>query len=280
MRHAIAGQYNEAHDATPPITTMTATPTPSRPLTILTGASRGLGLGMARALIAEGHALLTLARHDSAELAALARNTPGASLTQWSRDLGDGGARAAADLERWLGTLGASAFASVTLINNAAVLPRIGPIADADPTDIERVLRVGLEAPIALTAALLRATAAWRCPRRVLQISSGNGRRAMAAQSLYSAAKAGLDHFARCVALEEAARANGARICSLAPGIIDTDMQTELRAADPTAFPDHARFVAFHREGLLLGIDAAARRVLAYLARPNFGEEPVADVRD
>jgi NAD(P)-dependent dehydrogenase (short-subunit alcohol dehydrogenase family) len=139
---------------------------------------------------------------------------------------------------------------------------------------------VDLEAPMLLTGAFLRATAAWSCSRRVLNISSGLGRRAMASQAAYCAAKAGMDHFTRCVALEEALSPNGARVCSLAPGVIDTDMQVQLRDADASRFPDVDTFAGLKDKGLLSSPADAAARVLAYLARPDFGTNPVGDVRD
>ena len=54
----------------------------------------------------------------------------------------------------------------------------------------------------------------------------------------------------------------------------------ELRAGDPAAFPDRERFVELQRQGQLTSPDAAAQRVLAWLDRPDFGQQPVADVRD
>jgi NAD(P)-dependent dehydrogenase (short-subunit alcohol dehydrogenase family) len=114
----------------------------------------------------------------------------------------------------------------------------------------------------------------------VLNISSGNGRRAMASQSIYSAVKAGMDHYTRCVAEEEKLVPNGAKLCSLAPGIIDTDMQTHLRDTDPAKFPAHQAFVEYKRDGHLLTPEAGAARVLAFLAREDFGVNAIADVRD
>jgi NAD(P)-dependent dehydrogenase (short-subunit alcohol dehydrogenase family) len=114
----------------------------------------------------------------------------------------------------------------------------------------------------------------------VLNISSGLGRRAMASQAAYCAAKAGMDHFSRCLALDEAAKPNGVRVCSLAPGVIDTDMQVQLRGADAAAFPERNNFAALKQQGLLASPADAAARVLAWLARPDFGANPVADVRD
>ena len=119
----------------------------------------------------------------------------------------------------------AATCASVTLINNAGLLPRIAPLSAIPAAELANALRVDLEAPMLLTSAFLRATQSWRVPRKVLNISSGLGRRPMASQAAYCAAKAGMDLFTRCVALEEAAHANGAKVCSLAPGVIDTDMQ-------------------------------------------------------
>ena len=127
-----------------------------------------------------------------------------------------------------------------------------------------------------LSAAFLRATQSWAVPRKLLNISSGLGRRPMASQAAYCAAKAGMDHFTRCVALEEARRPNGAKVCSLAPGVIDTDMQVQLRSADATRFPDVGNFVGMKEKGVLSTPGEAAASVLAFLARPDFGSNPMA----
>ena len=248
-------------------------------LYILTGASRGMGLAIAQQLLAPKHTLLCVSRHASDVLAAQAAEATQSTLTQWTLDLADG-AMASAKLAEWLASLSAESFASATLINNAASLPAISPLRDASAHDIARTLRVGLESVMQLTAAFLGSTRTWACPRRVLNISSGNGRRAMASQSIYSAVKAGMDHYTRCVALEEAAVTGGAKLCSLAPGIIDTDMQTHLRDTDPEKFPSRESFVQYKQNGDLLSPKAGAARVLAYLARADFGANPVADVRD
>ena len=246
-------------------------------LTILTGASRGMGLAMAEQLLAAGHALLCIARHANPALAERAAQT-GSRLEQWAQDLSEG-EQAAARLRQWLGRQDAAGLASVTLINNAGVIPRIGPLSEADDADLAQALRVGLEAPMLLSAAFLGATASWPIPRKILNISSGLGRRPMASQAGYCAAKAGMDHFTRCLALEEALKPQGAKVCSLAPGVIDTDMQVQLRAADASSFPDRERFVQLKSGAQLSSPADAATQVLAYLARPDFGAEPVADVR-
>jgi benzil reductase ((S)-benzoin forming) len=250
----------------------------TRKLIILTGASRGLGAAIARQLLAADAHVLTMSRHPDPELARAA-GTSGAVLEQWALDLAhDIGA--SARLEAWLHQREPSQFASATLINNACLVGRVGSIEASGAETIAAVLRVGLEAPLLLTSAFLRATRNWAMDKRVLNISSGAGRRAIAGWSAYSAAKAGLDHFSRVVELDESLRPNPAHVVALAPGVIDTDMQGELRSADAAGFPEHSTFLKLKASGQLATPEAAAARVIAYLARPDFGTQPVADVRD
>jgi benzil reductase ((S)-benzoin forming) len=247
-------------------------------LTILTGSSRGMGLAMAQQLLRTGASVLAIARHRNEALAVLARES-GATLEQWQFDLADSH-RIPERLAEWFSQQTAGAYSSVTLINNAGTIAAIAPLREAQPADLATAMRVGLEAPMQLTAAFLAATASWNMPRKVLNISSGLGRRAMASQAPYCAAKAGMDHFTRCVALEEERISNGAKLCSLAPGVIATDMQGQLRSASAEDFPDVANFIAMHDKGLLQTSEQAAEKVLAFLARSDFGANPVADIRD
>lgn len=245
------------------------------PLTILTGASRGLGLGIARHLLARGHRLLTLQRNPNASLVSSASQ----ALEQWSVDLADP-VPVAARLQAWLALQPADQVSEWTLIHNAALLVEPGPLSDADSEEISKATRACLEAPLLLTAAFLKATSGLSAPRKVLSISSGLGRHAMAGSAVYCAVKAGMDHYSRAIALEEALKPHGAKIVSLAPGIIDTDMQVQLRGADRHKFPEGQRFASFKSEGRLDSPEAAAAKIVAYLERPDFGAQVIADVRD
>ena len=247
-------------------------------LYILTGASRGMGLAMAEQLLQPGNTLLCISRHGNDALTAQAQ-ARGASLLQWQADLANG-ASMAQRLKDWLAQQNAAELASATLINNAGVIARIAPLGQADANDLANALRVGLEAPMQLSSAFIGATDAWGLPRKVLNISSGLGRRAMASQSAYCAAKAGMDHFTRCLALDEALKPQGARVCSLAPGVIDTGMQVQLRGAPAQDFPNQTDFQQLKDKGMLSSPQDAAAKVLAYLNRPDFGAHPVADVRE
>lgn len=250
---------------------------PDRPaLYIVTGHSRGLGAALAAHWLARPGATvlgISRGRHGAVPEGANER------LLEWSADLAQPGA-VAVRLEAWLRER-RDAFDTIVLVNNAALITPPGPLEGCSPDELAQAMRVGLEAPLVLCSAFLRATAGTPAARRILNISSGLGRRPMAGAVAYGAVKAGLDHLTRCLALEQAAAGDGgARVVSLAPGIIDTDMQVQLRSADGAAFPERERFARFHAEGQLQsGADTAAR-IARHLDSDIFGSEPVADIRD
>ena len=128
-------------------------------LTVLTGASRGMGLAMARHLLTPDRILLCISRRTNPDLEELAR-LRGATLVQWSMDLSQP-SQVAVRLDAWLDAQPTADIASATLINNAGMIPRIGPIDQCPGNELEDALRVGLEAPMQLTAAFLRASG-WR----------------------------------------------------------------------------------------------------------------------
>ena len=142
-------------------------------LTILTGASRGLGLALAEQLLAPGHTLVCISRKTSSELTRIAANA-GAVLEQWPLDLAQP-AIAEQTLRRWLGGRSAASWSSATLINNACAMPPLLALRDAQGDDLSYAMRVGLEAPLLLSSAFLDATRHWAANRKVLNISSGLG---------------------------------------------------------------------------------------------------------
>jgi NAD(P)-dependent dehydrogenase (short-subunit alcohol dehydrogenase family) len=241
-------------------------------IAVVTGASRGLGRALAAALLQrQDNRVLCISRRSNPELG------PSADIEQWTADLGDS-KPVAQRLADWLAEAASEDVLSVTLINNAGIMPPPGPLSDTDADDLVSCIRVGLEAPFLLTAAFLNATADWSAPRRVLMMSSGLGTIARAGQSPYCAVKAGMDHCARALSLEQAALPNGAKVVSLSPGVVDTDMQAELRARDPRVFPHAERFRELKAKGLLTAPDEAARVIVERLFMADFGEAPIVDL--
>ena len=142
---------------------------------------------MAQQLLQPEARLLCISRKSNPDLQTRA-DAAGAVLEQWSADLADG-APVAQQLTDWLNALDPRTLASATLINNAGVLAPLVAVRDSDPSALAQALRVGVEAPLQLCAAFLGATRNWAVPRKVLNISSGLGRRAMASSAAYCAAR-------------------------------------------------------------------------------------------
>ena len=102
------------------------------------------------------------------------------------------------------------------------------------------------------------------------------GRSAYPGWSAYCATKAALDQHARAVALDHDINL---RICSLAPGVIDTGMQAEIRGLSLEQFPMREKFDDLKRAGALSDPAQCARHVVGYLLGAQFGSVPVDDLR-
>ncbi len=235
---------------------------------ILTGHSKGLGAAIAAELLGRGIAVLGLARGAAPALSArhpeLLDEVPldlanSAALAAWMK----GGALAA-----WL-----AGCDTALLINNAGTVQPVGPLAMQDPAAVARAIAVNVAAPMMLASAVAAASA--DC--RILHVSSGAGRSAYPGWSVYCATKAALDQHARAVALDQN---RGLRICSLAPGVIDTGMQAEIRATTLAQFPLRQRFDQLKQDGSLADPAACARALVAYLLAERFGSEAVDDLRN
>lgn len=164
------------------------------------------------------------------------------------------------------------------LINNAGMLEPLGIAGQVDTGALQQSVAVKLTAPMVLMNAFLVASA--QVPvRSVVNISSGSGRRPIAGSGAYCAGKAGLDMASRVAALEVEAAGNLVTITSLAPGIIDTDMQVVARGANASQFPDVERFRAFKSEGMLKSADEVARKIIA-LERAGKLPPGIADLRE
>jgi benzil reductase ((S)-benzoin forming) len=247
-------------------------------VTVLTGCTRGLGLAMAQQLASEGGSLITLSRGDVPSLteAAKAGQT---ELTQIAVDLGDGQALkvAAQSMRQAIARACTKGASAVRIIHNAG---SVHPVAPADQqTDwdaINAAFNVNITAPIFLNAHFLQATT--NAPdRRLMLISSGAGRNGTHGWDVYCATKAAMDRYAQVVSIEGHANT---RVCSMAPGVIDTPMQETIRTTPLEKFPNRQRFEDMHAQGVLAQAPETARRLLAILQRDDFGQTVIDDVRN
>jgi benzil reductase ((S)-benzoin forming) len=156
----------------------------------------------------------------------------------------------------------------VIFIHNAGTITPIGPAAAADADAYTRAVLLNSAAPQVLGAAFLRASAHLTCERHLILLSSGAARTAYAGWSSYNAGKAAVEHWVRTVGQEQPANSH---VIAVAPGVVDTAMQAEIRATDATDFPSVARFHDLKQSGSLTTPETAATGIWSLLTQdlPN-----------
>lgn len=193
---------------------------------LISGGSRGLGLALVEALLADGYAVSTCSRAPSAALTERLADPALAVRLFWQAcDLADADACAA------FVAAAVAAHPTATpygLINNAGIA-RDGILATFPTIETEGLLAVNLLAPLHLSRAFLRVLLERQGPGRLINISSIIGQRGYTGLAAYSAAKAGLDGLTRALAREVGRR--GITVNGVAPGYLETEMSQSLAGA-------------------------------------------------
>jgi 3-oxoacyl-[acyl-carrier protein] reductase len=192
------------------------------PNVIVTGGSRGLGLGIATTLRAAGHDVIAVARRESEALTdAMNAPTPngGGALHFVPFDLGCIG-----ELPRLVKHIRTTYGPIFGLVNNAGI-GTSGVLATMRDADIEALLRLNTLSPLILTKYVARTMMAGQ-GGRIVNIASIVGFTGFSGLSVYSATKASLLGFTRSLARELGTL--GVTVNAVAPGFVDTDMTGEL----------------------------------------------------
>lgn len=236
-----------------------AGPTASRPLALVTGASRGIGRAIALQLAADGCVVAVNYRANRAaaeEVVRLIEERGGAALPL-PFDVGD---RLA--VEQAIEKLTRSAGLVHILVNNAGVL-RDQALVRLDPEDWDAVIRTNLSGVYHCSRAVLRTWAGRKRGGRIITIASVLGERGNAFQTNYCASKAGIIGFSKALAREVAAREITVNV--VAPGLIETDAVAHLsweqmlreiplaRAGKPEEVASLVGFLASERAAYITG---------------------------
>jgi len=234
-------------------------------LALISGGSRGLGA-----------ALCSTYRDAGWQVVSFSRSGRGGGNV--AVDLGRP-ADAARILAGTLVPLAEQPWDEVVAISNAAQLGPVGPLAAKPDAEILANVNVNVAGGIVFMNAVLRAFAETACSKTLVNISSGAAQRPFHGWSLYCAAKAGLERFVECVALEQDASEHPFRVVNISPGVIDTGMQAQIRGSDDQDFPDRERFVGLKEDGELQAPEAVAGIIARIVAgQPdNGGRYEVAD---
>lgn len=243
---------------------------------IITGASKGLGYSIAKGLISKDNHLFCISRKKNESLtnAAQANNC---LLDYYEYDLTDASGLDGL-MQSIFDDISIKDGDTICLINNAGIVTPIKPADKCTSEEIAKNVAVNAIAPMILTSLFAKHTRDFKIEKRVINISSGAGKKPYYGWSIYCGSKAAVDLFTRCVSLEQQAREYPVKIISFAPGIVDTDMQQEIRSAAKEDFEQLERFVAFKNDGKLSRPEDVAEKVIGLIFDEEFLDGGVIDI--
>ncbi|WP_329189283.1 SDR family NAD(P)-dependent oxidoreductase [Streptomyces sp. NBC_01428] len=199
----------------------------TRPVTIVTGGSRGIGAATCVRLAADGHDVVVgyVSDADAAERTASAVRETGARCVTVRVDTSD-----ETDVERLFATAEELLGPVTGLVNNAGVTGPLGRLADADPADLRRVLEVNVLGTLLCSRRAARSMAALG-GGVIVNVSSAAATLGSPGEFVhYAASKAAVD--ALTTGLAKELGADGIRVNAVAPGMIDTEMHAAMGAPD------------------------------------------------
>jgi benzil reductase ((S)-benzoin forming) len=162
----------------------------------------------------------------------------------------------------------------------AATLNPIGFAGEVDPEAYASNVVLNSASPQVLGDRFVAIAKRVGVPAVMVQISSGAATKPYPGWSSYCAAKAAVDHWTRTVGMELENRRQPITVVSVAPGVVETPMQAEIREMDESDFPNVQRFRDLESEGILRSPHEVARELWDLATRPDLENGAVLDLRD
>jgi NAD(P)-dependent dehydrogenase (short-subunit alcohol dehydrogenase family) len=238
-------------------------------LVIITGASSGIGAALAHHALTAGARVATMSR----------RPGPGRHVAV---DLGDPSLWPTA--VEWINARVREAAEDgidrVSFVHNAGTLEPIGFAGEVDTTAYQAAVLLNSGSGQVLGSGFLSVMDSVGLDGLLVMMRSGAGKRPIPGWSGYCAAKSALDMWVRVVGMERAERTAGVVVASVAPGVVDTPMQAEIRSQSSHTFPDVEQFQSLHADGALASADDVGRMFWELCRRTNLVQGVVASITE
>lgn len=233
----------------------------------ISGASSGLGRALADTVPWDDARVIDISRSGAEGVEHLEADL--ANPTGWQRVA-----------ESFLSELGAFDGSRAVFVHCAGTLRPMGFAGEVDPTAYARQVLLNSVSPQVLGDAFIRAVSdREELESHLVMISSGAATSVYEGWSAYGAGKAALDQWVRVAGAERARRGSGCRVVAVAPGVVETPMQEQIRQMDAEDFPQVERFVGLHERGELRTPEDAARGIWGLFDR-ELDNGSVVDLRD
>ncbi len=218
---------------------------------IITGGSKGLGLGLAKEYHKNGYRVISISRSKAKKLYFEEQYQCDLSKTETIESV----------LKEIFSHLDKKNTLQLTLINNAGDLGTVNTTENLTPSDINYTIQVNLTAPLVLSSQFIKLSKDWNCKKQIFNISSGAAVNPYESWVMYCASKAGLDMMTKVVSKEQKEIQYGVSIVSIYPGIVDTNMQEKVRNTPKEQFKAVQRFIDFYKHGDLLSPEQVAKKI-------------------
>ena len=164
---------------------------------------------------------------------------------------------------------------SVMLVNNAATIGEIVPLDKKSEPGIIDEYNLNIIAPTIFCKKFIQSYKMVK--KLIINIGSGAAKKAISSWSTYCATKSGLDMLTEVIAEE---KHQNLTLFSVHPGIVDTNMQKEIRDSDPDSFHLLDKFIAYYNDGELENIQDIAKKIYYITQNINKFPDNIISLRD
>ena len=226
---------------------------------LITGTSSGIGKALAKLLLSENYLVFGYSRTNQIENKNFTFTKIDLSNMEEVQKLRFPNIDVASDL---------------LLVNNAATIGSILPIHKKKNEEILREYNLNIISPTLLSRKFINNYAN---NKLLINISSGAANKPIPSLSTYCATKSGLDMLTRVIHKE---KHENLKIFSIHPGVVNTNMQEEIRKSDANFFPIKQQFIDYYNKNELFSVDSVALKIFQIIAKNENFNEIILNLRD
>ncbi len=226
---------------------------------LITGTGSGIGKALAELLLSENYLIFGYSRTNQIE---------NKNFTFTKIDLSD------MEAVQKLQFPNVNVASDVLLVNNAATIGSILPIDKKTNEEILREYNLNIISPTLLSRKFINNYSDNK--KLLINIGSGAANKAIASWSTYCATKSGLDMLTEVIQKE---KHESLKVFSIHPGVVNTNMQEEIRKSDADFFPIKQQFIDYYSKNELFSVDFVALKIFQIIAKNEDFKEIILNLR-
>lgn len=235
---------------------------------IITGGSKGIGKAIAKKYASKNYKVYSLSR-STVKLE---------NITQISVDLSNL-KETESSFKMLLTEFNIEQISSITLINNAGRIGKISSLENLKTEDIAKTIQLNTITPLVLSSLFISILEKTNCKKQIINISSGAAKTPYQGWSVYCTSKAGIDMMTKTIANEQIAIKNSVKCVSIYPGVVDTNMQTDIRNTQKKDFSSLQRFKDLKENNELYSAEFVAEKIYKIDTKNQLKSGDIVDLR-